>query len=88
MRRVHSFDQEKDAERLHSAYYAESIASSVRDESEQFAVWVHDDEDLELAEQILALYLENPNDTRFDQAAQKATKKAKAKRRVQKHPMA
>lgn len=78
MRMLHQFSSRADAELLRDALFAEQVEASVRDASAEGAtLWVHDDEDLELSKEILAIFLAQPNDPRFDEARKIASSRRK-----------
>lgn len=79
VRHLHDFEDEALAGRLADALYAERIRVSVRETREGgHAVWVEEDDDLEPAKRALAIFLENPDDPRFQTLQQKAKEKRKA----------
>jgi len=79
VRHLHSFEAEAPARRLADALYADRIGTTVRETREGgHAVWVLEDDDLEAAQHALAIFLENPEDPRFQTLQKKAKEKRKA----------
>jgi GlpG protein len=79
VRHLHDFEDETLARRLADALYAERIRVSVRESREGgHAVWVEEDDDLQTAKNALALFLEDPDDPRFQSLQKKAKEKRKA----------
>lgn len=85
VRHLHDFEDEAPARRLADALYAERIPASVRETRQGgHAVWVEEDDDLDAAKAALALFLENPDDPRFQSLQQEAKDKRKAIRVAEK----
>lgn len=89
MRMLHAFSSPEEAQVLRDALFAEHVEASVRDAADGGAtLWVHDDDDVEHAKGVLAIFLENPNDPRFDQArkvAQGRRREIKAAEKQSRH---
>jgi len=79
VRHLHDFEDEALARRYADALYAERIAIAVRESRDGgFAVWVRDDDDLDAAKAALAIFLDDPDDPRFQSLQKKAKEKRKA----------
>lgn len=79
VRHLHDFEDEALARRLADALYAERLPATVREtRGGGHAVWVVEDDDLDAAKAALALFLENPDDARFQSLQKKAKEKRKA----------
>ena len=75
MRLLVSFEESSKAETLQNALYVLDIESSIREGNGGLGVWVHDDEDIDDAKEILRQYEMNPTDERFQSATKTADKK-------------
>ncbi|MEM1417250.1 MAG: rhomboid family intramembrane serine protease [Myxococcota bacterium] len=80
MRVLHVFDEKSPAERLAEALEGEGIGTDVKPGREAgFQLFVQDDDDLEAAKAALALFLERPDDARFDDARKRARESRRAR---------
>src|SRR5690606_11987769 len=82
MRQLYIFDRQNEAQTLADAMYTDGIEASVKPtRDERFGLWVHDDDDLESAREILEVYRLSPEDPRFAARASeaRAAKKAQAR---------
>ncbi len=85
MRQLHIFEQEDDARTLADAMYAESIETTVKPARDGgHALWVHDDDDLEVAQEMLATFRVAPDDPRFAQKVREARARRRAEEREEK----
>ncbi len=79
VRHLHDFEDEALARRFTDALYAERIRTSLRESRDGgHAVWVEDDDDLDAAKAALAIFLDDPDDPRFQTLQKKAKEKRKA----------
>src|SRR5690606_13570494 len=82
MRQLYIFDRQNEAQTLADAMYTDGIEASVKPtRDERFGLWVHDDDDLDAAREILEVYRLSPEDPRFAARASeaRAAKKAQAR---------
>lgn len=85
MRQLHIFEKEDTARTLADAMYAEGIESTVKATREgTHALWVHDDDDLEAAHEMLEVYRVAPDDPRFAAKAREARAQRRAEEREEK----
>ncbi|MBO6933653.1 MAG: rhomboid family intramembrane serine protease [Deltaproteobacteria bacterium] len=79
MRHLHDFEDQALARRFADALYAEQIPTSVRESRKGgHAVWVEEDDDLDAAKAALAVFLDDPNDPRFQSLQKEAKEQRKA----------
>jgi GlpG protein len=84
MRELTTFTNQQHAERLASYLVTQSIPSSVDEEQGQWVIWVVNDDDRDAALEILEVFQQNPDDSRYDAAFVQAKKLAKQEADVQK----
>jgi GlpG protein len=85
MRQLHTFEREESARTLGDTLYAEGIEATVKASREGgYALWVHDDDDLDAARAILAAYEADPKDPRFASRAREAKAQRRAEEREEK----
>ncbi len=68
MRLITSFEERESARRFYSLLVNEGIDALYEMDENKFKVWIYDEEQLEKAEELLAHFKENPNDSKFDVA--------------------
>ncbi len=84
MRELTSLTNQQHAERLASYLVTQSIPASVDEEQGQWIIWVVNDDDRDAAQDILAAFEQNPDDSRYDAAVDEAKKLEKQQADVQK----
>jgi GlpG protein len=85
MRQLHTFEREEAARILADAMYAEGIETTVKASRDGgHALWVHDDDDLEPARAMLAVYQADPKDPRFASRARDARAQKRVEEREEK----
>lgn len=93
MRMLHLFDDARAAETLSDALYADGVETSVREtREERFALWVHDETQMDAAKAMLARFQASPADPLFEERQRAArarrkveeTKEKKSRHRVEK----
>ena len=72
MRMIGHLPDEASAIRFSDFLYVEGIKSAVEAEKDGWAVWIHSEDELDKAKSLLASFLENPRDPRFQSSARQA----------------
>jgi len=89
MRAIGEISNESDAKLFGDYLYVEGIANDIDEEDGEWTIWVHDDDQIVIAEKKLSLFLKDPNNQRYTKGAKEAkslrAKEAKEHERAAKH---
>ena len=80
MRQIGTLPKDTDPARFVDHLEAIGVTSRVMDSKEGWAIWVHNENKIDQAREEFAAYTTNPDDPRFDSAAESA-RKVRQKRR-------
>lgn len=72
MRMIGHLRDEAGAARFRDFLFVEGIKSEIEAEVHGWAIWIHSEDELEKARGLLAVFLENPRDPRFQSASRQA----------------
>lgn len=84
MRFIHTFADQKQAQRFADALYGEAIETDVREKDAGYDLWVVDDDEVENVKVALSVFLEDPADPRFDELIEQAKKRRSNERKLEK----
>ena len=86
MRLIGHLSDEANATTFSDYLYVQGITSSVEAEKEGWAVWIHSEDELPKARELLRAFRGNPHDPQFHQEAQQAQQLRAREEQEQKKP--
>lgn len=81
MRKIGKLPNQKDAQVLSDYLTSQNMENVVKSSKEEYVIWVHDEDKLEMAKSIFNEFLQNPHDSKYTNiVVKKSPKKKRAKK--------